>query len=272
MRISLDDACRALGMLLEGMPIRGVERQTGICRDTICDLVLLVGENCQRFLKENVKGVAANQIELDEIWDFVGMKKRTKERLGYISESGDAWTWLAIDGKSKLVLAHAVGARDMSTCARLLTQLNEATVGDCQITSDGLPLYQNVPFYIGSRCSFAQLIKVYSASQEVTRYSPAQIIGIEKTVRFGNPDPDKISTSYSERLNLSLRMHVRRYTRLTNAHSKSFRHHAAMTSLFVAWYNYCRTNSACGKKTTPAMAAGLASCVWSIKELLENAA
>jgi IS1 family transposase len=272
MRISLEDATEVLGLLLEGMPIRGVERHTGICRDTICDLVLLVGENCQRFLAENVKGVAAKQIELDEIWDFVGMKKRTKERLGYISESGDAWTWLAIDGKSKLVLSHAVGLRDMSTCARFLTQLNEATVGDCQITSDGLPLYQNVPFYIGSRCSFAQLIKVYSASQEVTRYSLAQIIGIEKTVRFGNPDENLISTSYAERLNLSLRMHVRRYTRLTNGHSKSFRHHAAMTSLFVAWYNYCRKNAGAGKKYTPAMAAGLTGNVWTIKDLLTMAA
>ena len=155
---------------------------------------------------------------------------------------------------------------------RAMARINEATVGNCQITSDGLHLYGNVPFYIGSRCSFAQLIKVYGASQEVTRYSPAQIIGIEKIVRFGNPDSDLVSTSYSERLNLSLRMHVRRYTRLTNAHSKSFRHHAAMTSMFCAWYNYCRCNSACGKKTTPAMAAGLTARVWGIKELLEQAA
>jgi transposase-like protein/IS1 family transposase len=173
MRISLDDAAKVLGMLLEGMSIRACERLTGIKDDTICDLILLVGENCQRFLADNVKGVAADQIELDEIWDFVGMKKRTKALKGNISENGDAWTWLAIDGKSKLVLAHAVGARDMSTCARLLTQLNEATVGDCQITSDGLPLYQNVPFYIGSRCSFAQLTKIYQSSQMETRYSPA---------------------------------------------------------------------------------------------------
>jgi IS1 family transposase len=118
----------------------------------------------------------------------------------------------------------------------------------------------------------AQLTKTYSSTQTETRYSPATIIGAEKVVRFGNPDKDLISTSYSERLNLSLRMHVKRYTRLTNAHSKSHRHHAAMTSLFCAWYNYCRCNSACGKKTTPAMAAKLTGCVWTIKDLLENAA
>jgi len=110
-----------------------------------------------------------------------------------------------------------------------------------------------------------------AAAQTEIRYSPATIIGCEKAVRFGNPDEDKISTSYAERLILSVRMHIRRYTRLTNAHSKTIRHHAAMTSLFVAWYNYCRTNSACGKKTTPAMAATLTGHVWSIKDLLKQA-
>ena len=272
MRISLDDACKVLSLLLEGMSIRACERLTGTKRDTICDLVLLAGENCQRFLADNVKDVRAEVIELDEIWDFVGLKHRTKQRLGYISEDGDAWTWLAIDAKSKLILSHAVGLRDENTCSKFLTQLDNSTDGPCQVTSDGLNLYRNVPFYLGSRVSFAQLVKIYSAAQTEIRYSPATIIGCEKSIRFGNPDEDKISTSYSERLNLSVRMHLRRYTRLTNAHSKSIRHHASMTSLFVAWYNYCRCNSACGKKTTPAMAAGLAGSVWTIKDLLENAA
>jgi transposase-like protein/IS1 family transposase len=271
MRIDLDDACKVLSLLLEGMSIRACERLTGINRDTICDLIVHAGENCQRFLQENVKNVAAEVIEMDEIWDFVAMKHRTKERKGYISEDGDSWTWLAIDAKSKLVLTHAVGLRNEPTYDRFMRQLIGAVSGNCQITSDGLTLYRSVPFYFGTRCSFAQLTKTYSASQTETRYSPATIIGAEKVVRFGKPDKDKISTSYSERLNLSLRMHIRRYTRLTNAHSKSHRHHAAMTSLFVAWYNYCRYNSACGKKTTPAMAAGLVASVWTIKELLQGA-
>ncbi|HTQ40999.1 MAG TPA: hypothetical protein VMJ32_18435 [Pirellulales bacterium] len=273
MRIDLDDACRVLSMLLEGMSIRGCSRLTGIKANTICDLILLVGENCEKFLRANVKNVAADQIELDEIWDFVGMKHRTKERKGYISEDGDAWTWLAIDVKSKLILSHTVGGRDEYTCNRFLQQLNGATAGPCQVTSDGLRTYTNsVPFFMGSRCSFAQLVKTYSSTQTETRYSPATIISAEKHPVFGNPDPNKISTSRSERLNLSVRMHCRRYTRLTNAHSKTHRHHAAMTSLFVAWYNYCRCNSACGKKTTPAMKAALADKVWSVKELLELAA
>jgi IS1 family transposase len=273
MRVDLDEACKMLWMLLEGMSIRACERITGIKRDTICDMVLLAGENCQRFLRDNVKNVHAEVIELDEIWDFVGLKHRTKERLGYISESGDAWTWLAIDAKSKLVLSHAVGLRDEGTCHRFLTQLNNATAGRCQVTSDGLNLYRNsVPFHLGSRVDFAQLVKIFSGAQTEVRYSPAQIIGCEKVVRFGQPDEDKISTSYAERLNLSVRMHCRRYTRLTNAHSKTIRHHAAMTSLFVAWYNYCRCNTALGKKTTPAMAAGLEKNPLTIQDLLRAAA
>jgi len=170
-------------------------------------------------------------------------------------------------------LSHAVGQRDEPTCRRLLTRLNDATLGRVQVTSDGLNLYtHNVPLLMGSRVDFAQLVKSYTSSQVETRYSPATISGIDKTIRFGNPDEDLISTSYSERLNLSVRMHVRRFTRLTNAHSKTHRHHAAMTALFVAWYNVCRPNMALGKKTTPAMAAGLTNHVWTIETLLTQAA
>jgi hypothetical protein len=123
---------------------------------------------------------------------------------------------------------------------------------------------------MGSRVDFAQLIKEYKSSQSETRYSPAQIVGIEKVVRFGNPDEDKISTSYSERLTLTVRMQNRRMTRLTNAHSKKVENHAAMMSIFAAWYNFCRKHETL--KRTPAMAAGLSGTKWSIKELLQAAA
>jgi hypothetical protein len=140
------------------------------------------------------------------------------------------------------------------------------------VTSDGLRVYTHaVPLALGSRCSFAQLIKEYASSQVETRYSPATIIGIEKVPRFGVLDDDRISTSYAERLNLSVRMHVRRFTRLTNAHSKSARHHAAMVAIFVAWYDYCRKHETLGKET-PAMAAGLVGHVWTLDELLTAAA
>ena len=273
MRVDLDKSVTVLNMLLEGMSIRASSRMTGMKPDTICDMILTVGENCERFLKSAVKDVPAETIELDELWSFVRMKARTKERKRIKDDSGDSWTWLAIDADTKLILSHAVGQRDQATCEAFLSQLDTATAGRCQVTSDGLRLYTyNVPFFMGSRIDFAQLVKIFASSQAETRYSPAQITGIEKRVRMGQPDEDKISTSYAERMNLSVRMHVRRFTRLTNAHSKSTRHHEAMIALFIAWYNFCRPNSALGKKTTPAMAAGLTDYVWSIRELLENAA
>ena len=271
MRIDMDKATTVLGMLLEGISIRACERLTGMKRDSICKLILTVGENCERFLR-TIKDVPATTIELDELWGFVRLKSRTKERRGYTDDCGDSWTWLAICAKSKMILSHAVGQRDEKTADRFLTRLNEATTGRCQVTSDGLRLYTHgVPLHLGSRCDFAQLVKSYGASQSETRYSPATIIGAEKVVRFGKPDESKISTSYCERLNLSVRMHVRRFTRLTNAHSKTTRHHAAMMSLFVAWYNFARPNMALGKRTTPAMAAGLAGKAWTIKRLLTEA-
>ena len=129
-----------------------------------------------------------------------------------------------------------------------------------------------MPFHLGSRINFAQLEKSYASSQSETRYSPVTIAGIKKTVRFGHPDEDKISTSYSERLNLSVRMHCRRFTRLTKAHSKSARHHEAMVAIFVAWYNFCRPNMAHRGKVSPAMAAGITENLWSVEKLLRKAA
>jgi IS1 family transposase len=194
------------------------------------------------------------------------------ELRGLGPEFGDSWCWLAIDADSKLILSHAVGKRDEETCQRFLSRLNEATTGRMQVTSDGLGLYTyNVPLALGSRIDFAQLVKSYSSTQEETRYSPATIMKSEKIARFGMPEMDRVSTSYAERLNLSVRMHCRRFTRLTNAHSKSAAHHEAMINIFVAWYNFARRNEAL-KKQTPAMASGLAGHVWSIEDLLRNAA
>jgi IS1 family transposase len=187
--------------------------------------------------------------------------------------AGDSWTWFAIDADTKLILTYVVGKRDQTASDEFLSKLNAATTGKCQVTSDGFGSYTNgVPLHMGSRVDFAQLIKNYKTQQDVTRYSPATIASIEKVPRFGNPDEDRISTSYSERLNLSVRMHVRRFTRLTNAHSKTTRHHAAMVALFVAFYNFCRKHESCGKgKQTPAMVAGKADRVWTIRELLAEA-
>jgi IS1 family transposase len=184
---------------------------------------------------------------------------------------GDSWTFIGIDRNTKLVVAHKVGQRDSATCCEFLKQVDKATTGRFQVSTDGLAAYtNNVPFVLGNRVDFAQLIKVYSSTQETTRYSPASIISAERVPQFGNPDWDRICTSHIERLNLTLRMNLRRFTRLTNEHSKSLKHHTAMQAILFAWYNLCRKHSTI--KQTPAMAAGLTEKIWTIRELLEKAA
>lgn len=272
MRISMRDATTVLAMLLEGMSIRAASRITGLDRNTIGDLILTVGENCEA-LMESVQGVEVSDVECDEIWGFVGLKEKRRVDRGYSDELGDTWSWIAIESNTKFVLAHRVGDRDTRTCYAFMQRLRDATVGRFQLSSDGLASYRMaVPFVLGHRVDFGQIMKAYASTQVQARYSPAQIISAEKKARFGNPDIDRITTSHVERHNLSLRMHVRRLTRLTNAHSKSLRHHKAMLSLFFAWYNWVRVNTGLEGKQTPAMAAGLESQAWTLKTLLEKAA
>lgn len=272
MRISMKEATTALGMLLEGMSIRATSRLTGLHVDTLGDLILAVGENCGA-LMDSIEGVEAKNVEADEIWGFVGLKEKRRIARSYSEELGDTWCWIAIEANTKMILAHNVGARDINTCWAFLERLRDATTGRFQLSSDGLQAYRNtVPWVMGRRVDFAQLVKQYASSQVTTRYSPATIIGIEKLPRFGNPDMEQVCTSHVERVNLSLRMHLRRYTRLTNGHSKSLKHHKAMLNIFFAWYNWARVNSGLEGKQTPAMASGLADKKWTLKQLLERAA
>ncbi len=273
MRITMKQATMAISLMLEGMSIRAIQRLTGLCRQTLADLIVLVGGNCQALLDAKVRNVAANDVQLDELWSFVGMKEKTRVERGYSPEYGDSWTFLAIERETKMILAHQVGQRDGETCWQFLLRLKSAVgKGRFQVTTDGLSHYRNnVPFAFGMQVDFAQLIKTYSSTQETTRYSPAKIASIDKLPLFGEPDEDRICTSHIERLNLTVRMQLRRFTRLTNAHSKSLKHHVAMQAIFVAWYNFCRKHETL-KGQTPAMASGLADKPLTLRELLGQAA
>jgi IS1 family transposase len=190
---------------------------------------------------------------------------------GFNAEVGDAGTFFAIDRHSKLILAHKVGKRDSSTCVAFLNQLDKATTGRFQLSSDGLPTYRlNVPFVLGNRVDFGILIKNYASSQDVVRYAPAKIISADRVPMYGNPDPNKICTSHIEVFNRQCRQSMKRFSRLTNAHSKSLRHHTAMQAIFVCFYNFVRPHQTI--KQTPAMAAKLTDHAWTIREMLENAA
>jgi transposase-like protein/IS1 family transposase len=271
MRITTRQATTALNLFLEGMSVRSVERLTGICRQTLSDLVLLVGGNCQRLLDEKVKGVEAKEVAVDEIWSFNFCREKVRVARGYGEQFGDSWTFFAIERHNKMILAHKVGKRDTETCTTFLHQLRSATVGRFQLSSDGLAAYRhNVPFILGDRVDFGVIIKTYKSQQEVTRYAPAQIASIDRVPQFGNPVYDRISTSHIEVFNRQCRQSMKRFARLTNAHSKSLRHHIAMQAIWVAFYNFGRTHETI--KQTPAMAAKLTDHKWTIRELLENAA
>lgn len=270
LRMTEKEAAAILGMLLEGMSVRSVERILGFHRDTVCDLVLRVGENCER-LMDSVRDVEAKDVQVDEIWSFVGMKEKTRQVRGYSPEFGDSWTFLGIDRNTKMVLAFHVGERDSESTVAFLRKLDRATAGRFQLSTDGLNTYtNNVPFTFGERVDFAQLVKNYASSQSETRYSPATIISAEKKAVFGDPDWDKVCTSHIESFNQKYRMALRRFTRLTNAHSKSLTHHKAMQAIYLCFYNWCRKHDTL--KQTPAIASGLADHQWTIRELLEKAA
>lgn len=270
MRTSVKDAAAVLGMLLEGMSIRSASRVSGLKADTICDLILVVGENCERLLESKIRGVEAKDIQVDELWSFVTCKEKTRVGQRYTGDEGDSWTWTAIDRDTKLILAHHVGQRDNASCMPFLRKIEAATAGRFQLSSDGLGCYtMSVPYTFRERVDFAQLVKSFGPTKSTGRYSPPRIIGAVKKAIYGTPDPDKVCTSHVERFNLTVRMTLRRFTRLTNAHSKSLKHHRAMQAIFFAWYNLCRKHETI--KQTPAMAAGLADRAWTIRELIERA-
>ena len=274
MRIDLDKACTALNLLLEGMSLRATSRMTGLSRNTLGDLLLIVGERCETFSRAMIKDVEATDVQADEIWSFVGMKEKTRKRIGASEDMGDSWTWIAIERDTKLVLAYHVGQRDGDDCQDFMNKLKRAITGRFQMTTDGLGAYQStVPFTFRSNVDFAMLIKTYQSAQNETRYSPANIVAIEKKVMFGSPDEQQICTSHVERLNLTLRMQMRRFARLTNGFSKALDHHRAMQSLFFCWYNFVRPHQSLrtedGKKQTPAMASGLTGGILKLQEILE---
>jgi IS1 family transposase len=233
-------------------------RMTGLDLKTLGKLILLAGERCEQFTHDVVRDIEVKDVQADEIWSYVGMKEKTRKRLDRSEDYGDSWTWIAVERHTKMVVAYHVGQRDGRDCQTFLDRMKRA-IGDgrFQMTTDGLGAYRHsIPFTFLSKVDFGMLVKNYQGNPKEIRYSPASIISIEKNRIFGNPDMDKVCTSHIERLNLTLRMQMRRFTRLTNGFSKTIEHHTAMQQLFFAWYNFCRPHQTL-KGSTPAMACGL---------------
>jgi IS1 family transposase/transposase-like protein len=274
MRIEKSKAVLALKLMLEGSSLRTINRLTGLNRHTLASLLLLIGKRCHRFLNTKIRGVQTSDIQVDELWAFIGCKEKYRMAMGRSEELGDSYTYLAIDRTSKLILTHQIGKRDSSNTRLFVSKLREAFAGNCHVTSDGFsPYTHSLPVALWDKnITFAQLIKVFSKQtpREEARYSPAPISNIIKKKVWGDCEDSQISTSHVERLNLSVRMGMRRFTRLTNAHSKSWRYHAAAVALWICYYNYCRPHMTL--KTTPAVKAGLTDSVWSVDRLLDELA
>jgi len=274
MILSEEKAISVLQHLVEGCSVRTVSRLTGVHPRTILNLLTLVGERCEKLMNERIHGLRVKDVQCDEMWGYIGMKEKTKTRKGEDDTTlGDAYTFVAIERNSKLVLAWHLGRRTERDTVAFTEKIAAATQGNFQITTDGFKPYQDaVVLSLGVQgVDFAQLVKLYAANPEnETRYSPAECIGCKAVPIFGNPDPAKVSTSHVERQNLTMRMQMRRLTRLTNAFSKKWEKLYAMLSLYFAWYNFCRIHQTL--RITPAMEAGITNHVWSITEVLNNSA
>jgi IS1 family transposase len=257
-----------ISALVEGSSIRSVERMTGVHRDTIMRLGVEVGNKCGALMDGMMQGLSCQRLEVDEVWSFVGKKQRHVQHYDNPNEVGDFWTWVALDADTKLVPAYRVGKRDAETAQAFVCDLASRLTNRIQLSSDGLRLYiEAVEAGFGGDVDYAQIVKSYEAEPVgAGRYSPPKVSSVDKTLMVGNPNMDKVSTSYVERQNLTLRMSQRRFTRLTNAFSKKADNLKAAVSLHFGYYNLVRRHKTLG--TTPAVAAGVTDHQWTIWELL----
>ena len=267
-----ETASKALGMMLEGMSVRAISRLTGLHIATILSLMVTAGEKCKRVLDAKIRNVKPRFVQADELHSFVGCHEN-RLRPSAPKEWGSVWTWLALDSESKLIISHQVGNRDVDSAWELMRDLRARTEGMFQLTTDGLKAYVDaVDAHFDIHIHFAQLIKLYSSPDIIGPDwygATSRVTGTIPSIKAGNPDPRLVSTSHVERLNLSVRVHLRRYVRRTNAHSRKLANHKACVTLWIAWYNFCRVNTAI--RVTPAMAAGLTGHIWTIEELLWTA-
>ncbi len=255
--------------MLEGVSVRSIERLTDTHRDTVLKLLVQAGADCKRFLQTAIHAVPVDDVQCDEIWGYVGCKEKNSvgERLG----RGDAYCFIAIERHSKLVLAWHLGRRTAEDTEAFTEKLDQATAGEFQLTTDGVAAYPEAVHYsLGTRVHFAQLVKVYTPSDDPDRrYSPASVVNAIPVPRWGTPDPQNICTSHVERHNLTIRMQLRRLTRLTNAFSKKWDNLKAAYAVYFAYYNFCRVHQTL--RVTPAMEARLSDHVWTWGELLARA-
>ena len=261
---------QVIATLVEGTSVNATVRMTGVAKHTILKLLTDLGAACIDYQDRSLRNLTCKRIQCDEIWQFCYAKEKNvpedkKGQFGF----GDVWTWVAIDADTKLVPTFALGRRDAHAAKIFIDDLAARLAHRIQLTTDGLRVYlEAVEGAFGADVDYAQLVKLYGASQEETRYSPAECIGCETSIVTGNPKAKHISTSFIERQNLTMRMGMRRFTRLTNGFSKKIENHFYAVAIHFMHYNFCRVHKTL--RVTPAMEAGIADHVWTIEEMLDK--
>jgi IS1 family transposase len=269
--LAQSEKAAVIGALVEGNSIRSIERMTGIHRDTIMRLSVRLGEGCSRLLDERIRNVHAQRVQVDEIWTFVFVKQARLNGHHNHAEMGDQYIFVGMDSDSKLVISHLVGKRDAATAHYFMQDLKDRLANRVQLTTDGFkPYIAAVEDAFGVDVDYAQLVKLYgqpkTSGDSRDWYQPVQVLAAIPMAVMGAPKPWAISTSYIERQNLTMRMQIRRLTRLTSGFSKKLENLKAAIALHFAHYNFCRIHSAL--RVTPAMQSELTDHVWSIPELL----
>jgi IS1 family transposase len=267
-KLPLETRVQILSMLCEGSSMRSVSRITGVSINTVSKLLVDAGLACAAFHDKTVRGVAAKAVQCDEIWSFSYAKnKNVKFAKAAPEGAGDVWTWTAIDADSKLIVSWHVGDRSAHTGVSFMGDLKARLTNRVQLTTDGHKAYLRPVAEVDLDADYAMLNKIFATDYAgAGRYSPSRCIGAVKQTIMGNPDPDLINTSYAERQNLTMRMSMRRFTRITNAFSKKFENHCHALALYFVFYNFCRVHKTLG--ATPAMAAGLVDRVLKMTDVV----
>ena len=268
-RLSTEQQTRVVAALVEGNSIRSTSRMTGVARNTITSLLLDLAEACADYHNRYVRNLKVRRLQCDEIWNFVGAKAKNVTPDQKAEGWGDTWTWTALDADTKLCVSYLVGGRDAGWAHEFMQDCASRISSRVQITTDGHRAYlEAVEGAFGMDVDYAQLQKIYGASNEPEkRYSPGTGIGCDMKTVSGNPDPKHVSTSFVERQNLSMRMSIRRFTRLTNAFSKKVENHAHSVALFAMYYNFVRIHKTL--RTTPAMAANVTKRLWEMSDIVD---
>jgi IS1 family transposase len=268
-RLTKERQTQVIKCLCEGLGIRATVRMTGVAKNTIVKLLAEIAEVCSKYQDKTLRNLTCKKIQCDEIWSFCYAKQKNVpyDMRGQFGV-GDVWTWTAIDADTKLIVSWRVGDRDADVANNFIQDLANRLANRVQLTTDGHRVYwEAVEKAFGSNVDYAMLVKLYGAvrDKEAT-YSPAKVISCRAIPMIGDPDAEHISTSYVERSNLTMRMSMRRFARLTNAFSKKVENHISALSLYFMFYNFCRVHQTL--RVTPAMEAGVSDHVWEIEEIV----